>query len=108
MTEPNSPREVVERHRAETSERLMKAAMAEIDNIPGVPQSAPMGESPTPRFKVGDVVALRSGGPRMTVWRSYEVRCVSMVDTNWFAGDLLQRDAFAEAELEFAPPKETP
>jgi uncharacterized protein YodC (DUF2158 family) len=106
MTEPNSPREVVERHRAETSERLMKAAMAEIDNIPGVPQSAPMGESPTPRFKIGDVVVLRSGGPRMTVWGASE-GC-GIINTNWFAGDLLQRDAFAEAELEFAPPKETP
>jgi uncharacterized protein YodC (DUF2158 family) len=108
MTEPNSPREVVERHRAETSERLMKAAMAEIDNIPGMSQSAPMGEPPTPRFKVGDVVLLRSGGPRMTVWGIKEVCRVSLVDTTWFAGDLLRYGSFAEAELEFAPPKETP
>lgn len=53
-----------------------------------------------PRFKVGDVVVLCSGGPKMTAW---EIRPDGIVSTDWFAGGLLQRDAFAEAELELAP-----
>lgn len=47
-------------------------------------------------FEIGDIVTLKSGGPKMTVWA---VREDSVIDVEWFAGDLLQRDAFAPAEL---------
>jgi uncharacterized protein YodC (DUF2158 family) len=96
MTEPNSPREAVEQHRAQA---IVDVLVENANNFPGAPRL----EVP-PRFKVGDVVVLRSGGPRMTVWS------VSNHDigTVWFVGDLVQRDGFDEAELEFAPPKETP
>lgn len=83
MTEPNSPREAVEQHRAQ------------------------LAQVRSEQFKVGDIVVLRSGGPRMTVWRVLSVPSRA-VETEWFAGDELKRDAFSQAELEHAPPKETP
>lgn len=82
MTEPNSSREAVEQHRAT------------------------QGRSELP-FKVGDIVVLRSGGPKMTIAR---VREDGNVDTDWFedGSGSLQRDVFHEAQLKHAPPKETP
>lgn len=58
-----------------------------------------------PLFKIGDVVALKSGGPPMTVWgvrlnqymgkRPYPI----VYDVNWFSGTELRRDGFVEPEL---------
>lgn len=88
MSEPNSPREAVEQHRASMAEQK--------------------AEQKTPaKFKTGDVVVLRSGGPQMTVFcAGTDSRC--LVETEWFVGGVLSRDVFLEAELEHAPPKETP
>lgn len=54
---------------------------------------------PETQFKVGDVVALNSGGPAMTVARIVDDGVVNFVDVCWFAGDELKRDAFAPAVL---------
>lgn len=99
MNEPNSPREAVEQHRAQLAGEMNKLESGMHD----MPLINPIS-GPTARFKIGDVVILRSGGPRMTVW---EVRTDGLVATNWFAGDELRRDNFGAAELELAPPKET-
>lgn len=47
-------------------------------------------------FKVGDVVRLVSGGPNMTVWAS---RPDGILDTCWFMGEELIRDAFHPDEV---------
>lgn len=59
-----------------------------------------MSEQPMWTPKVGDVVRLKSGGPRMTVEVAKslpEVRCV------WFEGGELHRDLFRDVQLEQAP-----
>ena len=47
-------------------------------------------------FPIGVVCKLRSGGPAMTVsqWREDDI-----VDTEWFDGNALVRDAFHPFEL---------
>ena len=50
-----------------------------------------------PRYEIGDVVKLRSGGPWLTI---YLVRSDGTYDVSWFAGEELRRDAFSEPELE--------
>ena len=50
-------------------------------------------------FKLGDVVVLASGGPRMTV---SDFRPDDLVATQWFAGDVLMSDAFFPRMLEHA------
>lgn len=122
MNEPNSPREAFEQlaqERAQNDLRgaqsLLAVAMTEIKGIPGIkgipatPQTVRMGEPSAIKFRVGDVVVLRSGGPRMTVYFmpiAYG-RASQIVKTEWFNGGELKRDEFSEAELEPAPPKET-
>jgi uncharacterized protein YodC (DUF2158 family) len=56
---------------------------------------------PTRVFKAGDIVRLKSGGPPMTIaFGSDQVEEGSfIVHCEWFAGDLLQRDAFLEVQL---------
>lgn len=68
MAEPNSPREAVEQHRTGGS-----------------------------RFKEGDVVVLKSGGPKMTVIGFGDT---GLLNVNWFAGTELKRDCFADIELD--------
>ncbi len=48
------------------------------------------------RFQIGDVVALKSVGPPLTV---YGIRGDGLIETCWFANDDLRRDAFSPAEL---------
>lgn len=48
-------------------------------------------------FKPGDVVVLRSGGPRMTVMRwPPQEQTIRVV---WFAGDEERQSSFGECEL---------
>lgn len=114
MSEPNSPREAVEQHRDEYK-RKVDAAVTEIENKlgPDAPRFSPLGEpdrvqskAEYPRFKVGDVVVLRSGGPKMTVFLvrpTMHKHEGSLVDTSWFDGGELRRDSFAETEFAPAP-----
>ena len=57
------------------------------------------------RFKIGDLVVLKSGGPTMTVWeiRDATFELVAFYGTCWFVGGELHRDGFAEAEIEPCP-----
>ena len=52
-----------------------------------------------PKFKVGDVVLLRSGGPAMTVEVVRKGGDELVCHTKWFDGAEVKRDAFAEYEL---------
>lgn len=56
-----------------------------------------------PRFKIGDVVALKSGGPKMTVFivhpNQTSLSSDTLVDTCWFDDRELKRDSFSEPEL---------
>ena len=51
-----------------------------------------------PKFKNGQIVLLRSGGPAMTI-ASTHPPISDYYDTVWFDGGELRRDAFAETEL---------
>ena len=56
-----------------------------------------------PRFKIGDVVVLKSGGPPMTVFLVERTAHLEpLYRTTWFDGKKLLRDAFADPELELA------
>ena len=54
------------------------------------------------RFKIGDIVVLKSGGPPMTVWEvdAPPLDKVAIYRTNWFVGGELHRDAFSKLELD--------
>jgi uncharacterized protein YodC (DUF2158 family) len=54
---------------------------------------------PTAAFKVGDVVALRSGGPAMTVYQVGDYKKTKLYDVCWFVGGDLHREAFSEPEI---------
>ena len=57
------------------------------------------------KFKAGDLVELRSGGPVMTVERvseSFEMDDVWSYGCTWFAGDKHQHSSFTEAALKGA------
>jgi len=56
-------------------------------------------------FKVGDVVVLKSGGPKMTVAEA-KANDPGHVWTSWFAGAKNERARFPVAALEV--PKEEP
>ena len=49
------------------------------------------------KFKVGDVVVLISGGPRMTISRCYEKN--STYRCQWFLNDELQSKILSEGSL---------
>ena len=51
------------------------------------------------KFKPGDVVTLKSGGPDMTV-KCYEPQDSTDVVCTWFAGNQLIEKAFPQALLE--------
>lgn len=50
------------------------------------------------RFKTGDIVQLKSGGPKMTV-ENYEALNGRMVECQWFAGSKLSSGYFEEDSL---------
>jgi uncharacterized protein YodC (DUF2158 family) len=53
----------------------------------------------TQKFKIGDIVQLKSGGPEMTVNHVPEVATHSY-RCQWFAGKKLESGAFPEDSLE--------
>lgn len=53
------------------------------------------------QFKVGDVVQLKSGGPKMTVSESYNDGTLGCV---WFLGSDQKAGTFPSDALELAPP----
>lgn len=53
------------------------------------------------KFKIGDVVKLKSGGPDMTV-RSAPDNPGQVYQCQWFAGKKLEQGAFREESLEMA------
>ena len=57
------------------------------------------------RFKVGDIVRLKSGGPEMTVQIVTEDDESSGYHCQWFAGKKLESGYFPEANLEPASVK---
>lgn len=57
------------------------------------------------KFKAGDLVVLKSGGPTMTVDSSYSSGGYYTV---WFAGAKRERAHFNADSLEAAPPKSEP
>ncbi len=58
------------------------------------------------RFKTGDIVKLKSGGPKMTVKDDVQVpefgfsEMTTEVRCQWFAGNKLQEGHFSEDSLE--------
>lgn len=58
---------------------------------------------PMPKFKVGDLVKLKSSSPVMTV-NHVVVATKVYVDTTWFAGAKHNTARFEEGALELAPP----
>jgi uncharacterized protein YodC (DUF2158 family) len=75
----------------------------------GLQKSLVVGKEVTmAKFKVGDLVVLKSGGPPMTVQQvnstmtpAHEIQC------QWFSGKKLEQGYFASDSLTKAPP-ETP
>lgn len=57
-------------------------------------QTLEIKPKPEPRFRPGDAVYLKSGGPKMTVSGMQDE--AGWVSVEWFVNDLVQRDAFAE------------
>ena len=61
------------------------------------------------KFKVGDIVRLKSGGPEMTVKREHEEysskKPNGTYDCQWFAGKKLEVGHFPEDSLEPATAK---
>jgi uncharacterized protein YodC (DUF2158 family) len=59
------------------------------------------------KFKTGDLVQLKSGGPKMTV-RTYNTGTYLACD--WFAGNKHEEGVFQEAQLQefIEPPKARP
>ena len=45
-------------------------------------------------FKEGDIVQLKSGGPKMTVTRVQQVLDDTVVNTSWFSGSKLEHGGF--------------
>ena len=52
-----------------------------------------------PLFEVGDLVQLRSGGPKMTIFQHQHDGLEHLYKVSWFVGDDLKRDCFGEREL---------
>ena len=59
------------------------------------------------KFKTGDVIVLKSGGPKMTVTGIHAPHGGTIhVDTAWFAGAKKEHGTFPQDTLELpAPPK---
>lgn len=55
-----------------------------------------------PKFKIGDVVKLKSGGPDMTVKHVIPGDANTIYDCQWFAGKKLEAGRFPTDSLEFA------
>jgi uncharacterized protein YodC (DUF2158 family) len=51
-------------------------------------------------FAVGDVVILKSGSPKMSV---YSLRDKGHIECKWFAGLKSERDVFHSSNLIYAP-----
>ena len=58
------------------------------------------GGSPAQRFKVGDLVQLRSGGPRMVVDQINELTSERQLQCQWFLGATLMNGWFSEQTLD--------
>ena len=58
----------------------------------------------TPKFKIGDIVKLKSGGPDMTVQDDSNVG-ETVYWCQWFAGKKLERGRFAPESLELVIPE---
>lgn len=61
------------------------------------------------KFKIGDVVILKSGGPKMTITNDKTGVDMSLgnvwngrYDCKWFGGDSMQRSRFPQDSLEIA------
>jgi uncharacterized protein YodC (DUF2158 family) len=57
-----------------------------------------------PAFRLGDVVQLNSGGPKMTITSVYNQDSPIRYATDWFAGGNHEYGLFPEAALQAAPP----
>ena len=54
-------------------------------------------------FKIGDIVQLKSGGPKMTI-REYTSTDENYVSCQWFAGNKLESGAFPTESLILVEP----
>jgi len=59
----------------------------------------PEGTSEKPQFEIGEVVQLKSGGPKMTVGQNPGAFSNPGVFCQWFAGSKLEHGFFAPATL---------
>jgi uncharacterized protein YodC (DUF2158 family) len=59
-----------------------------------------------PTFRLGDVVQLNSGGPKMTITSVYDQDSPIRYATDWFTGSKREDGLFPEAALQAAPPDE--
>jgi uncharacterized protein YodC (DUF2158 family) len=57
-------------------------------------------EKREPKFAPGDIVYLKSGGPKMTVSGADMQVEPGWVNVEWFVDEFVQRDAFDEACLQ--------
>jgi uncharacterized protein YodC (DUF2158 family) len=57
------------------------------------------------KFKVGDIVMLKSGGPKMTIYDLNENGggVITIFRTTWFAGNKNEKGNFPPEALMFAP-----
>lgn len=58
-----------------------------------------MSEDNEPKFKIGDIVVLKSGGPTMTVWGANEMLGSIHYSVTWFVGGENKQGVFNEPEL---------
>lgn len=72
------------------------------------PESIKVTAGVVRRFKIGDLVVLKSGGPAMTIWAigNNFSEMVAIYRTNWFVGGELHRDDFSDLEIESVPSPE--
>lgn len=68
---------------------------------------SPVKERGTVAFNIGDLVELKSGGPKMTVTRVENLGIRTIVRCTWFAGSKKEQGDFPPETLVPAPPPVT-
>lgn len=67
-----------------------------------------MATAKTEKFQIGDIVQLKSGGPKMTVAEPFSPFGGGSVECQWFAGSKLERGHFPGESLVPVPDEKKP